>query len=406
MQNLARPRQAALGRPFQTASLATLRTESGRVADIPVAISHTGLMLSKKTLIYGSIACALTLGLIGGPATAAVNAPVGVTADAQTVSVTHSRDAADDPAIWVDPSKPSNSLILGNDKQGALEVYNLSGSLRQRITSSSSAWGNVDLRQDVKLGGRSIDLVAAANKGVRLFTVNRATRQLAPATKGSKSLRGGGQGICMYTSPKTGAVFVFTVNGKGTVRQWEVIDPDGDGLLDMKKVREILVVTGVPPREATESCAVDDANGALYIAEAKVALWRYGAEPSSGSQRTVVDRVRPAGNLVPDIEGITVAGSGSSGQVIASAQNIAAPNSSYFTVYDRISGKYEGSFRIVGGPKSDGCERTDGIAAYAGNLGPSYPKGLFVCQDNKSTAPVPGNQNFKLTRWDRILDSL
>ncbi len=56
----------------------------------------------------------------------------------------HTGDAADDPAIWVDPDTPADSLVIGNDKPGALEVYNLDGSRRQRITSDKH-WGNVDV---------------------------------------------------------------------------------------------------------------------------------------------------------------------------------------------------------------------------------------------------------------------
>ena len=52
---------------------------------------------------------------------------------------------------------------------------------------------------------------------------------------------------------------------------------------------------------------------------------------------------------------------------------------------------------------ADGCERTDGIAAYAGNLGPLYPKGIFVCQDNINRAPCIGNQDFKYTKLEKIL---
>ena len=46
---------------------------------------------------------------------------------------------------------------------------------------------------------------------------------------------------------------------------------------------------------------------------------------------------------------------------------------------------YLGSFRISGGTVSDGCDQTDGIDAYTGYLGPSFPDGLFVCQDGFTT---------------------
>ena len=51
--------------------------------------------------------------------------------------------------------------------------------------------------------------------------------------------------------------------------------------------------------------------------------------------------------------------------------------------------------KVVGSATADGCERTDGIDAVAANLGPAFPQGLFVCQDNNNAAPAPGNMNFK-----------
>ena len=67
--------------------------------------------------------------------------PVLVAADDETVPVQHSGDAADDPTIWVNHTNPAQSLVIGNDKQGALEVYELDGSLRQRITTDDGGLG-------------------------------------------------------------------------------------------------------------------------------------------------------------------------------------------------------------------------------------------------------------------------
>lgn len=328
-----------------------------------------------------------------------------VPADAETTPVQHAGDAADDPALWVHPDDPALSLLIGNDKKGALEVYDLEGAVRQRITSSKPFWGNVDVRQAVVIGGRTLDLVAATNGGVRLFKVDPVSRTLTQISGGaSGALQAGGQGLCLYESHADRRVYAFTLNKKGVLVQWLLHDSDGDGLLLMRKVRTVSVVVGVPPREATEACVADDDTGALYVSEEDVALWRYGAEPSTGAARTMVDSVQPGGNLAADVEGVAIVRVGAkAGYLIVSAQNVASPQSSYFAVFDRQTNAYLRSFRIVGSPTADGCERTDGIAAYAGNLGASYPFGVFVCQDNGNTAPAPGNQNFKLTRLERVV---
>jgi myo-inositol-hexaphosphate 3-phosphohydrolase len=322
-----------------------------------------------------------------------------VAADDETDPVAHTGDSADDPAIWVDPSDPAGSLVIGNDKQGALEVYDLSGARVQRITTSTSFWGNVDVRQDVTIAGRTFDLVLAYNNGIRPLAVNASTHQLGEVGDGTGSIpTNGGEGLCAYHSAVSGDLYVFVITRAGRVREYRIVDTDGDGLLQGTLVREFQVGS------EAEGCVADDASGRLYVSEEDVSLWRYGAEPGDDSTRVRVDSVQPDGHLAYDIEGVTIAATGpSSGYIIASAQNGAQPNESYFGVYDRQSNDFLGTFRIVTGSKADGCERTDGVAAYGGALGPDYPGGLFVCQDNGNGTPAAGNQNFKLTRLDRII---
>lgn len=347
--------------------------------------------------------------LAAGAATPSVAIPSGparavsvtvVTADDETTPVAHTGDAADDPAIWVDHADPARSLVIGNDKKGALEVYDLAGDRVQRITSATTFWGNVDVRQDVTVGDRTLDLVMAYNAGIRTFAVDAATHQLVPVGDGSGAIpTGGGEGLCAYHSAATGQTSVFVVTRPGRVRQYVLHDNDDDGLVQGTLVREFQVGS------ESEGCVADDASGALYVSQEDVALWRYGAEPGDGSTRVMVDAVAPNGNLVHDIEGLAIADTGGgAGYLIASAQNGARPKASYFTVYDRQTNAYESAFRIGTGTAADGCERTDGIAAYAGDLGPAYPAGIFVCQDNTNTTPgTSGAQDFKYTRLERIL---
>ena len=335
----------------------------------------------------------------GGKVPAVIQA---VPAGDETVPITHTGDAADDPAIWVHPTAPAQSLIIGNDKKGALETYNLDGSLQQRITTGVRFWGNVDVRQGVTIGTNTFDLAATTNSGIRFFGINAATRQLTNVTDSGGRLPLASpqvDGSCLYQQPG-GDLYMFAVAidtaptaGKGLVRQYRVNDPDGDGLLQVTLVRSIKLAT------EAEGCAVDDATGALWVSEENKGIWRYSASPTGGSAGTLVDKVGPDGNLVYDVEGVTVVDK----YVIVSAQNGANGAKSYFTVYNRLTNAYVKAFRIVASGAADGCQRTDGITAYAGNLGPSYPQGLFVCQDNGNTAPGVGNQDFKLTRLDSIL---
>ncbi len=354
--------------------------------------------------VRGVLGLAITSSLVlvaaaGLPGNAAPEVPTLVKSDDETTPVTHTGDAADEPTVWVNQANPGQSLILGNDKKGAFESYDLNGDLVQRITDGTPFWGNSDVRPNVTIGGFHGDLIAVAHgTGFKAYTVDAATRQLQQVNEGSVIGTGNPEGLCMYDSPG-GTVYVTTLKREGAIlRQFRLSDDDGNGQVTATQLRQFHV-GGI-----AEGCVIDDANGAMYVSVEQVALWRYGAQPNSGQTRTLVDSLQPSGHLEHDIEGVAlVTQPGGGGWLIASSQFFDDPGHSYFVVYDRQTNAYQKSFRIVKGTVADGCERTDGIAAYAGNLGPLYPKGIFVCQDNSNRAPVIGAQDFKYTKLDKIL---
>ena len=355
-----------------------------------------------RSLLSAVAACCLLAGMVlpTGPAFAAV--PTGirsVPADDETVPVGTSGDSADDPAIWVNRTDPSRSTVIGNDKGDALEVYDLAGNRLQRI---SEGHGNVDVRYDFPLSGAAVDIVAASRGGLRIYGVNRSTRTLASITDGSSISTNGGEGLCLYRSAASGRFYAFQIKQSGAVQQWWLRDNDNDGRVDAQLVRSFDVGS------EAEGCVADDDLGHLYISQEDVGVWKYGAEPTAGSTRTLVDSVT-TGRLVADAEGLAIVRqSGGPGFLIASAQNVSSPANSYFTAY-RLDGAntYAGAFRITAGTNADGCSRTDGIDAVSANLGDAFPSGLFVCQDDANTTPGnSGNQNFKFVRLEKILSGL
>lgn len=64
-------------------------------------------------------------------------ADASVTADGETEPVGAAGDAADDLAFWVHPGDPSQSVVIGTDKEGALEVYDMAGKRLQAIDPTS-----------------------------------------------------------------------------------------------------------------------------------------------------------------------------------------------------------------------------------------------------------------------------
>ena len=339
-----------------------------------------------------------TLLVAGAFQSAAEAAPIPVTADGETVPVTSGSDSADDPAIWVNPTDPSRSIVIGNDKGTSLEVYDLSGA---RIQLISGGHGNVDVRTGFPLGSSTVDIAAAASSGIKVYRIDPTTRQLTNVTEGGRIGSVSGEGFCLYRSSLSGLFYAFIITSSGFVQQVRLGDANGNGLVDGQVVRTFSVGSD------SEGCVADDEQRLFYVSQEDVGLWRYGAEPGdSPSARVRVDSVGAGGNLAADVKGLTIVHqSNGTGYLLASAQNVADPNNSYFAVYERQGANaFLKSFRVVAGTVTDDCSRTDGIAAVAANLGPSFPSGLFVCQDNGNTAPgTSGNQNFKFVRLEKIL---
>jgi len=311
-----------------------------------------------------------------------------VTATVETDPVPSGGDAADDPAIWVNPKDPAQSTIIGTDKQGGLAVYDLSGKQIQYLRDGNM--DNVDLRDGFKLGGQTVALVTASNRkdnSIAIYKINPQTRMLenAEARKVKHGLNV--YGMCMYRS-KTGKIYYIGTSKSGDVEQWELFDSNGK--VDAKKVRNLKLGSTV------EGCVADDELGRLYVAEEAVGIWKFGAEPEAGSNGTLVDKVG-AGNLFADVEGLAIAyGKDGAGYLMVSSQG----NHSYVVYRREGNNEFVKKFRIGNGGGVDGCEETDGIDVTTANLGPAFPNGVFVVQDGFNDK---GNQNFKLVPLQAIV---
>lgn len=314
-----------------------------------------------------------------------------VAATVETEPVAGQGDAADDATLWVNPSNPSLSLIIGTDKQGGLAVYDLDGKQRQFLPDGRM--NNVDHRDGFRLGKKKVSLVAASNRSnnsIAIYRVNAETRLLETvATRRILTIEA--YGACLYQSRKTGKFYYFVTSKQGLVDQFELFD-NGKGRVDARRARRFKVGTQL------EGCVADDELGYLYIGEELVGIWKYHAEPDAAPLRVKVDGIAPEGHLVADVEGLTIAyEKDGKAYLIASSQG----NSS-FVIYRREGNNaYVKTFRIVAGNGIDEVTGTDGIFVTTANLGRMFPHGVFIAQDDLDDK---GNQNFKLVPWQLIAD--
>jgi 3-phytase len=327
--------------------------------------------------------------LVVTPAALAAAALETVMATVETDPVPNGGDAADDPAIWVNPNDPAQSVIIGTDKRGGLAVYELSGKQIQYLPDGQM--DNVDLRDGFKLGGQTVAIVTASNRkdnSIAIYKINPQSRTLENVA--ARKIKHGltVYGMCMYRSAKTGKIYYFGTSKSGEVEQWELFESNGK--VDARKARNFKLGSVV------EGCVADDELGHFYVAEEAVGIWKFGAEPETGSDHTQVAKVGD-GHLFADVEGLAIAyGKDGVGYLIASSQG----NHSYVVYRRESNNEFVKKFRVGAGEGVDGCEETDGIDVTTANLGPAFPHGVFVVQDGFNDK---GNQNFKLVPLQSII---
>jgi 3-phytase len=313
-------------------------------------------------------------------------------------------DECDDSAIWIHPTDPVQSVIIGDDKSGGMVVWNLAGQEIQFI-DGEKYMNNVDLRYNFPLTGTfstgqahtHVALLGVTNEtdgALTLYKVNpystppgkleHANGTLAASTLPlAKELVYGG---CMYYSQPTGTYSFFANWKDGTVKQMELT---GGSAVSGKVVRTFDVGGQV------EGCVADDVHQAFYIGEEDVGIWKYGAEPTAGDSRAQVDRVGSQTGLKADVEGLTLYyRSDGGGYLIASAQST-GPD-----VRDVVYAR-EGNNAWVATFRVQGADETDGMDVTNFPLGPAFPHGVFVAHD---ASPTPSRH--LLTPFDRVAAAL
>ncbi|MGP7816503.1 phytase [Niallia sp. 01092] len=358
------------------------------------------------------LASTLTVGILSGTLSGVGHAEANkatikaknyvVTATAETKPVQSSEDAADDPAIWVHPTKTEKSKLITTNKQSEINVYNLKGQLLHSYPFGEL--NNVDLRYNFKLNGKKIDIVGATNRSdgknnVEIYAFDGNTGKLKSIIDPKHPIRSSVSevyGFAFYHSQKTGKFYAMLTGKDGEFEQYELVD-NGKGKVKGKKVRSFKL------NSQTEGLVADDEYGNLYIGEEDVAIWKFSAEPNEGSKGTIVDKA-DGKHLSADIEGLTMyyAPNGK-GYLMDSSQG-----DSRYAVYKRQgNNEYVGNFKIGNSKKIDGTSHTDGIDVLGYGLGEKYPYGIFVAQDDENIESGKKlNQNFKIVSLDKIINPL
>ncbi|WP_407292665.1 phytase [Stutzerimonas zhaodongensis] len=301
-------------------------------------------------------------------------------------------DAADDPAIWVNPRDRSQSRVLGTDKQGGLLVYDLKG--RQLQDLRVGRLNNVDLRTGFNLGGATVDLAVASNRdhnSLHFFAIDPATGVLRDIGQTPTSLKDI-YGMCLFKDA-SGAVHAFVNDKDGTFLQYRLSGVAGKPSAEL--VRRFRTQT------QPEGCVADDRRQRLYVGEEDVAVWTLDARAEAPAE---LEQVIAAGGVVKaDIEGLALYHGKARDYLVISSQG----NDSYVVLDATAPYAVRGRFRVGlnAALGIDGASETDGLEVTSANLGGPWRDGMLVVQDGRKRMPE-ANQNYKYVPWTSVADAL
>ncbi|WP_413663429.1 phytase [Microbulbifer sp. CNSA002] len=309
-----------------------------------------------------------------------------IAARGQTDPVHSYGDAADDPAIWVNSHSPANSLIFATDKKKGLNIYHLSGGLKQHFPVGRV--NNVDIR---KISHPNIDAIAVAsnrtNPGLDLFSISTTGEVGYLGYRGiglhdpyGLCLQQDDSGLYAWVSDKEASLHQLKINVSESSNEFEI--EQGIQFDDYGQV---------------EGCVVDDQFGTLFFAEEDRGIWRLNLKSLSEASPELVAEV-DGEKLVADIEGLALYQDGDKGYLVISSQG----NDSY-ALFSRSGNEFITHFRVGVNLQLgvDGSSETDGLAVTSSALGAEYPRGLLVVQDGRNRMPSAA-QNFKLVDWRDI----
>lgn len=351
----------------------------------PTAQGAEIIIADKRGLHQGNIAWPLPA------ATPLPTIPV-LPAQLETEPVASQGDAADDPAIWVNPADGAASRILATDKQRGLLVYDLQGRKLQDLPVGRL--NNVDVRSGLPLDGKTIDLAVASNRdnnSLHLFAIAPANGEVAELGEIATPLPEI-YGLCMFKDQQ-GAIYAIVNDKSGRFLQYRLQGEHG-------AVRGTVVREFSLPSQP-EGCVADDRQQRLFIGEEDVAVHALDARPEQPAQLQQV--IAAGGALQADIEGMAIYQGRQHSYLVVSSQG----NSSYLVLDALPPYTLRGAFRIGLNAAAgiDGASETDGLEVTAANLGAPWQHGMLVVQDGRNRLPEQ-TQNYKYLPWSAIAEAL
>lgn len=306
----------------------------------------------------------------------------------------------DDPAIWINPSDPAQSLIIGTDKDenGGLYVYDLQGKIiKDKTVKGLKRPNNVDVAYGLKLGDRAVDIAVATERFTHKIRIFSLPDMQAIDNGGLDVFEGetGAEyrdlmGIALYTNPEGD---IYAIVGRktgptdGTYLWQYLLGDDGTGKVKATSVRKFGEYSG---KKEIESIAVDNELGYIYYSDEQFGVRKYYADPDKGNEELALFATE---GYAEDNEGISIyKTSDSTGYILVSDQS-----ANQFKVYKREGEGRSHNHTVITSVKVS-TNQSDGSDIVSIPLNDDFKHGLFVAMSDDKT--------FHLYRWEDIAGKL
>ncbi len=341
------------------------------------------------------------LSFTGCSSLAQTNAPELLASPRGYTSSVH-RDA-DDPAIWIHPTDSSRSVVIGTDKsasRGGLFVWDLAGTLLQYIPLRHP--NNVDLRRNVNVDGRIVDIVAVnlrPNRQIKVYEVNPTNGWLTDLTTTNgihtPELKQP-YGFCLYRRPADGAVFAIessasSSRGQKSLFQYRLLG-DGQGRVKGTFVR---VIGTNSVKGVVEGLVADDELGYLYASDENKAVRKYRVDPDAGDDSLITSFALTKDGIRGDREGLALYKCpDGTGYLLLSSQG-----NGTVKVYRREGEPGEPHLHpLLATIGTTGSSQTDGLEVTSSAAGTNFPSGFIIKHNAR-------RKNFALYSWEDVAQS-
>jgi len=315
--------------------------------------------------------------------------------ETQPVYAQKGKDAADDPAIWVNKKNPQKSLIIGTNKKHGLHLYDLKGTELQFIKIGKI--NNADVAYNFSYNNEKIDIVAGTNRTnntVVVYKINNEALLLdtVPICTINSKLTDI-YGFCMLHNPKNNTYFAILNNTGGQLEQWE--------LKSTEKGIEPILTYEFKVNSQCEGMVADNESNTLYVGVEGEGIFKFTYSEAGISQGEMLNQSsqKTNTNITYDIEGLAIYKHKNKKYLIASIQG-----SFSYAIFDLDKNAYVSSFVIKESENIDGVEETDGLDISSQSFGTEFPDGIFVVQDgfnSENNEKLP--QNFKIVSASKII---